>query len=249
MTRWRRGRMRTPHGRFVEPPARIAVSRRGSASSPASASRWAITSASAITSGPPPARAMRAIARRSSARSGDAIRPAACSTIPGRAITWMLVAPSDCSWPRRRSMTVVSSNGNAAVGPSSNAVVASSTASGVAGGAGGGGAGLAIDPWALKILRRVSLAAVHKSIYQCEPACTDPLRVVRPRLLAPGGAEPRPGIAVGDQGQQRLGERADVLGGHEQPVAVVVDDLGRPARAVEADHGEPLAHRLDEHDA
>ena len=65
-------------------------------------------------------------------------------------------------------------------------------------------------------------------------------------LSAAAAAQRAAQLVVLDQLADRLCQRVDVLVRHEQAVAVVVDDVARPGRAVVARHRQALAHRLDQ---
>src|SRR5688572_23019142 len=69
------------------------------------------------------------------------------------------------------------------------------------------------------------------------------------RLLDSRLPVPPPPVAVVDQLEERARHARHVLRRDEGPVAAGVDDLGGPARAVEAHNRQPLAHCLHDHHA
>src|SRR5918996_5288760 len=80
------------------------------------------------------------------------------------------------------------------------------------------------------------------------PPRSDRLHPVVLRRLEGGGAAAPAQVVVLDELEHGGREGVHLAGRDEQPIAVVVQKLGRPRRTVEADDGHALAHRLEEGD-
>src|SRR5436190_11426986 len=193
-----------------------------------------------------------------------------------RVIMTIDCTPSSPSWSRRRSTIVPSPQGRVAAGASPAGAVASSTAVvtavagwsrpsrplGEAGACPGSGAAVCGIPSVKRVSAvptGMSLVTPRDAACRCAgafcgelaqeplPAGPDHARLVRAGLLERRRAEPPPQLRVLDQLEQPSGESLHVTARNQDPVAPGLDDVGRTTRAIEADDGQALAHRLDDY--